>query len=58
MIATTVHHRIINIPSVPCDDATFYRTYWLAVYSTKLPVVNAITGKTIREYVEKKAFSL
>jgi len=58
MITTTVNHSIVNIPNVPCDDATFYRSYWYVVYNTKIPVVNAITEKTIRQYVEKKAFSL
>jgi len=58
MITTTVHRSIVNIPLVPCDDATLYRTYWNVVYNVNIPVANAVTDATIKQYVGKKAFSL
>jgi hypothetical protein len=40
------------------SDGAFYRAVWLASYGVQLPVSQAITVETLREYAAGKAISL
>ncbi len=58
MLVAGVDGKVRRVDHEGPSDGAFYRAVWLAAYGVQLPVSQAVTVETLKEYATGKAISL